>query len=144
MGLLDELLAGLAGQGMGGRAQAQRTRAGGGGAGMSQVLVALMPIVLGMAANRGARGGAPAQVNYAPGGGMAGGLGGLLQHLQRQGFGEQADSWVSRGANQPISPDAMSQIFARTDSRRSRGRRGSARKKHRRASRSCSPRSSTG
>jgi uncharacterized protein YidB (DUF937 family) len=130
MGLLDDLLGGLAGQGTRGSAHGQPTRAGGGGAGMSQVLMALMPIVLGMLANRGARGGSPTQMNYAPGtsggigdllgqvlgggsGGMGGGLGGLLEQLQRTGFGEQADSWVSRGANKPISPDAMSQIFGK-------------------------------
>jgi uncharacterized protein YidB (DUF937 family) len=130
MGILDDLLGGLAGQGMGGRAQAQPTRAGA-GAGMSQVLMALMPIVLGMLANRGSRGGSPTQTNYAPGsggigdllgqvlggaggaGGTGGGLGGLLEQLQRTGFREQADSWVSRGANKPISPDAMSQIFGK-------------------------------
>ena len=132
MGLLDDLLGGLAGQGMGGRAQQQPTRAGGGGAGMSQVLIALMPVVLGMLANRGSGGGAPTQRNLAPGagggigdvlgqvlgggsggGGAAGGLGGLLEQLQRTGFAEQADSWVGRGANKPISPDAMTQIFGR-------------------------------
>jgi uncharacterized protein YidB (DUF937 family) len=130
MGLLDDLLGGLAGQGMGGRAQQHPTRAG--GAGMSQVLIALMPVVLGMLANRGSRGGSPTQMNYAPGsgggiadvlgqvlgggaggGGAAGGLGGLLEQLQRTGFAEQADSWVGRGANKPISPDAMTQIFGR-------------------------------
>jgi len=127
MGILDDLLGGLAGQGMGGRANAQPTRAGG-GAGMSQVLMALMPIVLGMLANRGSRGGSPTQANFAPGsgglgdllgqvlggaGGSGSGLGGLLEQLQRTGFGEQADSWVSRGANRPISPDAMSQVFGK-------------------------------
>jgi uncharacterized protein YidB (DUF937 family) len=66
---------------------------------MSQVLMALMPIVLGMMANRGSRAHA------------AGDLGGLLEQLQRAGYGEQADSWVGRGANQPISPDEMAQIF---------------------------------
>jgi uncharacterized protein YidB (DUF937 family) len=124
MGILDDLLGGLAGQGMGGRAHAQPTRAGG-GAGMSQVLMALMPIVLGMLANRGSRGGSS---NYAPesggigdllgqvlggAGGAGGGLGGLLEQMQRTGFREQADSWVSRGTNKPISPDAMSQIFGK-------------------------------
>ena len=111
MGLLDDLLGGLAGQGTGGRAQQQPTRAGGGGAGMSQVLIALMPVVLGMLANRGSGGRAPTQRNYAPGAG--GGIGGLLEQLQRSGFAEQADSWVGRGANKPISPDAMTQIFGR-------------------------------
>jgi uncharacterized protein YidB (DUF937 family) len=136
MGLLDDLLGGLAGQSMGGGMQPQQQpmQAGGGG-GMSQVLIALMPVVLGMLANRGAQTGAPTQMNYAPqgGGGLGellgqvlggaaggrggmgggGGLGGLLSQLQQAGFGDQADSWVSRGANKPIPPDAMSQIFGR-------------------------------
>ena len=126
MGILDDLLGGLAGQGLG-RAQTQPTR-GGGGPGMSQVVMALMPIVLGMLANRGSRGGSAMPTNYAPGGGgigdllgqvlggaggAGGGLGGLLEQLQRSGFREQADSWVSRGANKPISPDAMSEIFGK-------------------------------
>ena len=83
-----------------------------------------------MLANRGSQGGAPTQTNVAPqgGGGLgdllgqvlggaaggrggAGGLGGLLAQIQQAGFGEQADSWVSRGANKPISPDAMTQVF---------------------------------
>jgi uncharacterized protein YidB (DUF937 family) len=47
----------------------------------------------------------------AGGGSSAGGLGGVLAQLQRAGFGEQADSWVGRGTNKPIPPDAMTQIF---------------------------------
>ena len=43
--------------------------------------------------------------------GAAGGLDGPLEQLQCSGFGEQANSWVSRGPNQPISPGAMAQIF---------------------------------
>ena len=122
MGLLDDLLSGLAGQGTPGSAQAPPTRTGGGAAGTSQVLMALMPIVLGMLANRGARGGSPTsggigdllgQVLGGGRGGVGGGLGGLLEQLQRSGFGEQADSWISRGANKPISPEAMSQIFGK-------------------------------
>jgi uncharacterized protein YidB (DUF937 family) len=123
MGLLDDLLGGLAGQ-TAGRAHPQSTRAGGEGAGMSQVLIALMPVVLGMLANRGSQrslaagaGGGIADIlgqalgGGARGTGAAGGLGGLLAQLQQAGFGEQADSWVGRGANKPISPDAMTQIF---------------------------------
>ena len=127
MGLLDDLLGGVTGQGPGGRAPAQSRQAGS-GPGMNQVLMALMPIVLGMLANRGGRGGSPTPVNRAPGGGgigdllgqvlgggggAGGGLGGLLDQLQRAGFREQADSWVSRGANKPISPNAMSEIFGK-------------------------------
>ena len=129
MGLLDDLLGGLGGQAMG-REPQQPARAGAGSAGMSSVLMALMPVVLAMLANRGSTGGASNQVNAAPGGGglgdllgqvlggaggasSAGGLGGLLEQLQRSGFAEQADSWVGRGTNKPIPPDAMTQIFGR-------------------------------
>jgi uncharacterized protein YidB (DUF937 family) len=125
MGLLDDLLSGLAGQPTGGRVPQQPTRSGAAGASMSNVLMALMPIVLGMLANRGSQRGAPSQMGAGgglgdilgqllggpTGGGGAGGLGAVLAELQRAGFGEQANSWVSRGANKPIPPDAMAQIF---------------------------------
>lgn len=127
-----DLLGGLAGQPMGGRAQQQPKPAAAGGAGMSSVLVALMPVVLAMLSNRGGQTSAPNQAGYGPsaGGGLtdvlgqvlggaaggrggAGGLGGLLEQLQRAGFTEQANSWVARGANKSIPPDAMTQIFGR-------------------------------
>ena len=41
----------------------------------------------------------------------AGALGGLLEQMQRAGFGEHARSWVGSGQNMPISPDAVGQIF---------------------------------
>ena len=129
MGLLDDLLGGMAGQTTG---RAQPPALGGGGGGMGGVLMALMPVVLGMLANRGSQRGGPGQMNYVPDaggglggilgqvlggaagrGGAAGGLGGLLEQLQRTGYGEQANSWVARGPNQPIPPDAMAQIFGR-------------------------------
>jgi uncharacterized protein YidB (DUF937 family) len=127
MGLLDDLLGGLAGQGPRGRDPTQSSRAGG-GPDMNQMLIALMPIVLGMLANRGGQRRSPTPMDRAPGGGGLGdllgqvlgggggagrGLGGLLEQLQRAGFREQADSWVSRGANKPISPNAMSEIFGK-------------------------------
>ncbi len=40
-----------------------------------------------------------------------GGLGGLLGKMQQQGMGDQMQSWIGTGQNQPISPDALSQIF---------------------------------
>lgn len=39
----------------------------------------------------------------------AGGLGGILDQFRRQGFASQADSWVSRGPNQPIAPSEVEQ-----------------------------------
>ena len=131
MGILDDLLGGLAGQAMGGRGGPQAPRGGdSGGGGMPRVLMALMPVVLSMLANRGTSG-APDRAGEAPGGGglgqlltqvlgggaaggpAAGGLGDLLDQVRRSGFGEQADSWVARGPNKPIPPDAMTQIFGR-------------------------------
>jgi len=104
MGLLDDLLG-------------SQPRQPAGGTSTSGVLMALMPIVLSMLSSRGTRGGGLGdilgQVLGGAGGGQAGGLGGLLAQLQRAGFGEQADSWVSRGANKPISPDAITQVFGR-------------------------------
>jgi uncharacterized protein YidB (DUF937 family) len=125
MGLLDEMLGQLTGTvGQRGALRPEATQSGAGG-GMGPILMALMPIVIGMLRNSGQ---APAagvgrastggglgdilgQVLGGGGGAGAGGLGGLLEHLQRAGFGEQARSWVGTGDNQPVSPADMSQIF---------------------------------
>ena len=40
-----------------------------------------------------------------------GGIQGLLAKMQQAGMGAQAQSWIGTGQNQPISPDALSQIF---------------------------------
>jgi uncharacterized protein YidB (DUF937 family) len=131
MGLLDDLLGGLTGQPAGGRMPQPRMDAPAGG-GMGNVLMALMPVVLSMLSNQGAQRGMPGQMRAAPGGGgglgdilgqvlggaagggaSAGGLASILAQLQSAGFGEQADSWVGPGANKPIPPDAMAQIFGR-------------------------------
>lgn len=49
--------------------------------------------------------GAPAQIpEEEADGGLAGGLGGLLEKLQKGGLGDVADSWVSPGANKPVQP----------------------------------------
>lgn len=127
MGLLDDLLGGLAGQATGGRASLPPTRAGAGAGSTSAVLTALLPVVLGMLANRGSQPRSTGQASAgglgdilgqvlggaAGGGSSGGGLGAVLSQLQRAGFGEQAASWVSPGANKPIPADAMSQIFGR-------------------------------
>lgn len=39
--------------------------------------------------------------------GNAGGAGGLLDKLRQSGHGEQVDSWIGGGANQPIQPGAL-------------------------------------
>jgi uncharacterized protein YidB (DUF937 family) len=127
MGLLDDLLAGL---GEAGTATPQGRRSAGpspaqAGGGMAQIMMALLPVVLGMLANRGggaaagpgARGGGGAAgglddlLGQILGGGTGSGLGGLLDQLQRAGFGAQAQSWVGRGDNLPLPSGALEQIF---------------------------------
>lgn len=134
MGLLDDLLrsalSGAGGQGgpFGGaldqqQAPVQQTPTSQGGGNMGGILMALLPVVLGMLANRG---GGASQSGSQGGGGLGdligsmlgggaissgGGLGDLLQRFQQAGFGEQAQSWVGTGQNQSISPDVIGQIF---------------------------------
>jgi uncharacterized protein YidB (DUF937 family) len=141
MGLLDDLLRNMAGQGA-----APQARANAGG-GMSKALIALLPIVLMMLSRRGqsapqgrpqagglgdvlgqvlGQGGPAMRAGPAGGGGLddllgqilgggaaAGGLGGLLEQMRRAGMADQADSWVQRGPNLPIAPEALDQIFGR-------------------------------
>ena len=73
MGILDDLLGGLAGQGPSGRGPAQSSRAGG-GPDMNQMLIALMPIVLGMLSNRGGQRGSATPTDRASSGGSLGDL----------------------------------------------------------------------
>jgi uncharacterized protein YidB (DUF937 family) len=40
-------------------------------------------------------------------GGLLGGLGGLLDKLQKGGLGNAASSWVDSGQNQPVSPGQL-------------------------------------
>jgi len=108
MGLLDQILGGLTG-GMQGEGQAPMGRSFGGGAG-GGAMMALLPIVLSMLSNRGGGTGAVAGPVMGGGGGMAG-LGGLLQQLTQSGFGQQADSWVGTGANEPLPPQAWSKVL---------------------------------
>jgi uncharacterized protein YidB (DUF937 family) len=39
----------------------------------------------------------------------AGGLGGLMDAFKKTGLGAQADSWVAKGPNQPITPAQVGQ-----------------------------------
>ncbi len=46
------------------------------------------------------------------GGGMAGGgLGGLVSSFEQAGLGHIAQSWVSNGPNQPVSPQQLQSVF---------------------------------
>ena len=132
MGLLDEILRGAlggAGGGLGGQPGGSLGRQApppqGGSGNMGGILMALLPVVLGMLANRGnapqagvgpgqGSGGLGDLLGGLLGGGAAGGTGGLgdlLQRFQQAGYGEQAQSWVGTGQNLPVSPDIIGQIF---------------------------------
>ena len=139
MGILDDLLAGVA-SGQGGGMPTQRPQRNAGGS--NAALLALLPIVLSMLANRGASGSGARDAGPAGGlgdilgqmmgggaqssggglgdilgqvlggaGGQGGGLGGLLRQFENAGLGDQARSWVSPGQNQPLAPDALGRVF---------------------------------
>ena len=120
MGLLDDLLSSLTEGGLGQARPDPRSREprsrdpriGGdpGGGGMGNILMALLPVILSMLASRQGAGGLGAGRGSAASGG---GLGDLLEQFRRQGYGTQAESWVGSGANQPISPDILAQVFGR-------------------------------
>ena len=142
MGLLDDLLGGMLGDDPGQARTpqpAQRPAAGAGA--MGGVMTALLPVLLSMLASRAGagqggggglgdvlgqvlgggarRGGGLGDVlgsmlgRSAGSGGGGGPLGGLLEQMQRAGYGDQARSWVGTGANMPISPGALGEIFGR-------------------------------
>lgn len=119
MSLLDDLLGQLSG-GPVNRSNVSATTSGTG-----KVMMALLPVVLGMLASRqrapsagfgeADRGGGLGDLLGQVLGGSHGsaGLGGLLEQFQRAGFGDQARSWVSTGRNLPIPPEAVEQVFGR-------------------------------
>ncbi|MFD1711961.1 DUF937 domain-containing protein [Ottowia sp. GY511] len=110
MGLLDSVLGSvLAGQnnapggGLGGLGNVLGSVLGGGqqqqpgqSGGINMGLVAaLAPVLMGMLANNS----------------QHGGLGGLLDKFTQAGAGNAAQSWVGAGANQPVSPDVVTQAL---------------------------------
>lgn len=140
MGLLDQILGGLVGRGGlgGGLGGPGGMNPGGsvpmgrapGGRVNTQVLMALLPIVLNLLANRRRGGAAPGMGGLggllgglggrsAAGGGLGGlgalaglgGLAGLLGQLSQHGYGQQVQSWVGTGQNEPLPPEALSQVF---------------------------------
>ena len=100
MGLLSQILGGLAGNALGGREARRR------GAGVSPVLMALLPVVLSMLSQRGRSGG---------GVGGLGGLGDLIGQLTQKGYGRQAHSWVGTGANEALPPAAIDDVFGQDE-----------------------------
>jgi uncharacterized protein YidB (DUF937 family) len=89
MGLLDGLLGAV----MGGGGQT-----GGGGIG------AMLPVLLQSFGGQTASG-------QQAGGGMAGGLAGLVQQFQQAGLGQQVQSWVGHGQNEPVNGEQVQQAL---------------------------------
>jgi uncharacterized protein YidB (DUF937 family) len=43
--------------------------------------------------------------------GGSGALGGLISHLQQKGYGQQVNSWVQHGENQPLAPAQLAEAL---------------------------------
>jgi uncharacterized protein YidB (DUF937 family) len=92
MSLLNSLLGALTGGGQAGAAQ------GGGLAQIAQIAMQnpqLMQVAAGMLSADNKHGG----------------LAGLMGAFQKAGLGDVAQSWVGTGANQPVRPDQIEQVF---------------------------------
>ncbi len=81
---------------------------GGAGGGQSSPMGGILGSLLG--------GGQTGGMNAAMGGlgnmgGMGGGLGGLISQFENAGLGHVAQSWVSNGPNQPVSPQQLQNVF---------------------------------
>lgn len=112
MGLLDSLLgAAVQGMGQGGGAGA----AGGAGGMLGNVLGSMLGGGGQAAGAGGGAGGNAALLNIVLGmlgnDSQGGGLGGLMAKFQQAGMGDVMKSWVSTGANAPISGDQLSQVL---------------------------------
>src|SRR5215468_6872396 len=76
------------------------------------LMLALLALLASGALFGGSGSGKPASAPSQPtpdegSGGLLGGLGGLLDKLQKGGLGDVANSWVGSGQNQPVSPNKL-------------------------------------
>jgi uncharacterized protein YidB (DUF937 family) len=88
-----------------------RSSAPGGGIG-KPLMLALVALLASGVLFRGGSTSAPTTTGAQPtsdeaAGGLLGGLGGLLDKLQKGGLGDVANSWVGSGQNQPVSPKQL-------------------------------------
>lgn len=56
-------------------------------------------------------GGAPGNASAGGAGGAGGGLASLISQFSQAGLGNVAQSWVSRGPNEPVTPQQLQQVF---------------------------------
>jgi uncharacterized protein YidB (DUF937 family) len=81
-----------------------------GGIGKPLMLALLALLASGALFGGGGKGGAAtkeAQPSDEGTGGLLGGLGGLLDKLQKGGLGDVINSWVGHGQNQPVTPGQL-------------------------------------
>ena len=88
-----------------------RSSAPGGGIG-KPLMLALLALLASGVLFRGGGTSAPTTTGAQPtsdegAGGLLGGLGGLLDKLQKGGLGDVANSWVGSEQNQPVSPKQL-------------------------------------
>jgi len=87
-----------------------RSSAPGGNIG-KPIMLALLALLASGALFGGSGAGKPASAPSQPtpdeGGGLLGGLGGLLEKLQKGGLGDVANSWVGPGQNKPVAPGQL-------------------------------------
>ena len=140
MGILEQLLgAAMPGPSRGGTAGGPGDLLGGRGAGAgpaggAPIMAILLQLLMGQTRGGGAPGGGlggllgagagrPQRGGADPlsqllgaivGGNQGGGgLGGLLQQFRQAGLGQEAESWVGRGRNMPVSTDQLERVFGR-------------------------------
>jgi uncharacterized protein YidB (DUF937 family) len=85
-----------------------------GGIGKPLILAVLALLASGALFGGGGKGGSAtkgAQPAPDEGGGLLGGLGGLLDKLQKGGLGNVVNSWVGPGQNQPVSPNQLGPVL---------------------------------
>jgi len=90
MGLLDQVLGGL----LGGSSA--------GGSPLQNILSSMLS---------GQQGGAAANNENSNALGIPGGLAGLVTSFQQAGLGHIAESWISNGPNQPVSPQQLQSVL---------------------------------
>src|SRR5262245_8045597 len=81
-----------------------------GGIGKPLMLALLALLASGALFGGGGKGGSAAkdaQPTSDEGGGLLGGLGGLLDKLQKGGLSDVVNSWVGHGQNQPVTPGQL-------------------------------------
>jgi len=59
------------------------------------------------------KGSQPAAASDEGAGGLLGGLGGLVDKLQKGGLGNVVNSWIGHGQNQPVSPNQLGPALGR-------------------------------